>query len=84
MWLCQRFSYNQWQVALQEPTLIQVFDALEISADDAWALFTQLDSDSRPQGQLGTRAQTDLDLLCDNRTPNADVHLVAERIPKPK
>ena len=25
------------QVALQDPTLLQVFNALEISADDAWA-----------------------------------------------
>ncbi|CAE7665311.1 Cacna1f [Symbiodinium pilosum] len=38
-------TVKEFEVALQEPTLIQVFDALEISADDAWALFTQLDSD---------------------------------------
>ncbi|CAE7490380.1 Cacna1c [Symbiodinium sp. CCMP2592] len=35
----------EFEVALQDPTLLQVFNALEISADDAWALFTQLDSD---------------------------------------
>ena len=36
-----------WQVALQDPALMHVFDALEISADDAWNLFTQLDSELR-------------------------------------
>ena len=33
------------QVALQDKTLISVFDALEISVEDAWNLFRTLDSD---------------------------------------
>ena len=33
------------QVALQDPSLISVFDALEISVEDAWNLFRTLDSD---------------------------------------
>ncbi|CAE7338604.1 Scn11a [Symbiodinium natans] len=38
-------TVKEFEVALEDPTLMQVFDALEISADDAWTLFTQLDSD---------------------------------------
>ena len=33
------------QVALQDSALISVFDALEISVEDAWNLFRTLDSD---------------------------------------
>ena len=36
---------NHSKVALEDPALMHVFDALEISADDAWNLFTQLDSE---------------------------------------
>eukprot|EP00439_Symbiodinium_sp_Y106_P070333 s2518_g12.t1 len=35
---------KEFEVALEDPALMHVFDALEISADDAWNLFTQLDS----------------------------------------
>ena len=35
------------EVALQDAALISVFDALEISVEDAWALFRTLDSAAR-------------------------------------
>ena len=37
--------FGNCQVALQDPSLISVFDALEISVEDAWNLFRTLDSD---------------------------------------
>ncbi|CAL1156181.1 unnamed protein product [Cladocopium goreaui] len=36
---------TEFEVALQDKTLISVFDALEISVGDAWNLFRTLDSD---------------------------------------
>lgn len=39
------FFFWDCQVALQDPSLISVFDALEISVEDAWNLFRTLDSD---------------------------------------
>mmetsp|Transcript_47285 Transcript_47285/g.96300 ORF Transcript_47285/g.96300 Transcript_47285/m.96300 type:complete len:530 (+) Transcript_47285:31-1620(+) len=36
---------TEFEVALQDKTLISVFDALEISVEDAWNLFRTLDSD---------------------------------------
>jgi len=36
---------SEFEVALQDPSLISVFDALEISVEDAWNLFRTLDSD---------------------------------------
>ena len=33
-----------WQAAMVDPALRAVFDALEINAADAWALFQQLDT----------------------------------------
>eukprot|EP00438_Fugacium_kawagutii_P032684 Skav221345 [mRNA] locus=scaffold1845:110656:116242:- [translate_table: standard] len=39
-------SFCLFAVALQDPALIAVFDALEISVEDAWNLFRTLDSDT--------------------------------------
>eukprot|EP00437_Effrenium_voratum_P066709 CAMPEP_0181505618 /NCGR_PEP_ID=MMETSP1110-20121109/58156_1 /TAXON_ID=174948 /ORGANISM="Symbiodinium sp., Strain CCMP421" /LENGTH=118 /DNA_ID=CAMNT_0023634619 /DNA_START=59 /DNA_END=412 /DNA_ORIENTATION=+ len=36
---------NEFEQAWDNPVLQTVFDALEISAQDAWQLFTELDSD---------------------------------------
>ncbi|CAJ1382207.1 unnamed protein product [Effrenium voratum] len=36
---------KEFEIALETPTLIHVFDALELSVEDAWALFRTLDSD---------------------------------------
>lgn len=36
-------SIREFKEAMKDPSLHAVFDALEISAGDAWALFTQLD-----------------------------------------
>jgi len=38
-------SIKEFKQAMKDPALHAVFDALEISAGDAWALFTQLDRD---------------------------------------
>ena len=44
----QLVSYEQismiWKAAMVDPALRAVFDALEINAADAWALFQQLDT----------------------------------------
>ncbi|CAK9057349.1 unnamed protein product [Durusdinium trenchii] len=38
-------SIKEFKQAMKDPSLHAIFDALEISAGDAWALFTQLDRD---------------------------------------
>ncbi|CAJ1392620.1 unnamed protein product [Effrenium voratum] len=42
-------TVKEFKSALKDPSLHAVFDALEISAGDAWALFTQLDRDGDSQ-----------------------------------
>ncbi|CAJ1360797.1 unnamed protein product, partial [Effrenium voratum] len=36
---------KEFEIALETPALMHVFDALELSVEDAWALFRTLDSD---------------------------------------
>jgi len=38
-------THQEFEAAINDPSLRAVFDALEINAADAWALFQQLDSD---------------------------------------
>mmetsp|Transcript_8158 Transcript_8158/g.19463 ORF Transcript_8158/g.19463 Transcript_8158/m.19463 type:complete len:637 (-) Transcript_8158:3-1913(-) len=38
-------TVKEFKAAMRDPSLLAVFDALEINAGDAWALFTQLDRD---------------------------------------
>ena len=50
----QRFC-DAVEAAINDPSLRAVFDALEINAADAWALFQQLDSVARLQRLTGIR-----------------------------
>ena len=76
---------KEFEVALQDAALISVFDALEISVEDAWALFRTLDSDG--DSHVGPQEFVDgclrckgparaIDVVCIKR----DLHTVLHRL----